>query len=84
MPPNSPFFGTNVQGPFSKKLAMPLAAVINEDNNVAKNNGFRNTIKKLALICPLINLGFCPQRQSKMCICGTLSIRGSERWCNLE
>ena len=40
MPPNSPFFGIIVQGPFSKKLAMPLAADISEVNNVAKNNGF--------------------------------------------
>ena len=75
MPPNSPFFGIIVQGPFSKKLAMPLAADVNEVNKVAKNNGLSSKSNRL---CPLINPGFCPQRQSKMCICGTLSIRGSE------
>ena len=39
MPPNSPFFGTNLQGPSSKKLAIPLAAEISEVTNVAKNKG---------------------------------------------
>ena len=76
MPPNSPFFGTNLQGPSSKKLAIPLAAEISDVINVAKNKGLIGYNVKY--VCPVINLGFCAQRHSKMCTCGTLSMRGSE------
>ena len=55
MPPNSPFFGTNLQGPSSKKLAIPLAAEIIEVTNVARNKGSASYISKL----PVINLGCC-------------------------
>ena len=42
MPPKSPFFGNNLQGPSSKKLAIPLDAEIREVKNVArkKMSGF--------------------------------------------
>ena len=40
MPPKSPFCGNNLQGPSSKKLAIPLAAEITEVNNVAKKKVF--------------------------------------------
>ena len=36
MPPKSPFFGNNLQGPSSKKLAIPLDAEISEVINVAR------------------------------------------------
>ena len=77
-PPNSPFFGTNLQGPSSKKLAIPLAAEKSEVINVAKNKGSMSV--NLNFRCPVINFGFCAQRQSKMCTCGTLSMRGSEMY----
>ena len=70
MPPKSPFCGNNLQGPSSKKLAIPLAAEISEVKNVAMNK---------YMLCPSINLFCCPQRLSKMCTCSTLSNRGSEK-----
>ena len=36
IPPDKPFFDNNLQGPSSKKLAIPLAADIPEVINVAK------------------------------------------------
>ena len=82
IPPNSPFFGTNLQGPSSKKLAIPLAAEIREVTNVAKNKENKGSmlLNPKPCCCPVINLGFCAQRQSRMCTCGTLSMRGSEMY----
>ena len=77
-PPNSPFFGTNLQGPSSKKLTIPLAAEIIEVTNVAQKKGSMPANPKYC--CPVINFGFCAQRQSNMCTCGTLSMRGSEMY----
>ena len=75
-PPNSPFFGTNLHGPSNKKLAIPLEAEMSEVANVAKNKGSKSLNPNSDF--PVINLGFWPQRQSKICTCGTLSIIGSE------
>ena len=66
IPPNSPFFGTNLQGPSSKKLAIPLAAEIREVTNVAQNKGSGSMPYNPNLQCPVINLGFCAQRQIRM------------------
>ena len=68
-PPNGPFFGTNLHGPSIKKLAIPLEAEITEVANVAMKKGLT-----------LINFKFWPQRQSKICTCGTLSMIGSEMY----
>jgi len=76
MPPNIPFFGTNLHGPSIKKLAIPLEAEIIEVANVAKNKGSKIFWPKYNP--PVINVGFRAQRQSKICTCGTLSIIGSE------
>ena len=77
-PPNSPFFRTNLHGPSIKKLAIPLEAEITEVENVAKNKGSISLSSKCD--CPIINFGFRPQRQSKVCTCGTLSMIGSEMY----
>ena len=81
-PPNSPFFGTNLHGPFCKKLAIPLEADISVVANVAKNKGSISLIPKRPDF-PVINLGFSAQRQSKICTCGTLSMIGSEMYNSL-
>ena len=77
-PPNSPFFGTNLHGPSNKKLAIPLEAEMSEVANVAKNKGSKSLNPNSDF--PVINFGFWPQRQSKICTCGTLSMIGSEMY----
>ena len=61
-PPNRPFFETNLHGPSNKKLANPLEAEISEVANVAMNKG--STPQNANSKSPVINFGFCPQRQS--------------------
>ena len=77
-PPNSPFFGTNLHGPSNKKLAIPLEAEMSEVANVVQKSSRFSSFD-----FPTINFGFCAQRQSKICTCGTLSIIGSEMYNSL-
>ena len=55
MPPNNPFFDNNLQGPSSKKLAIPLAADITEIENLAKKKVLKVRPSKYS--CPYINFG---------------------------
>ena len=55
MPPNNPFFDNNLQGPSSKKLAIPLAADITEIENLAKKKVLKVRPSKCS--CPVINFG---------------------------
>ena len=55
IPPNNPFFDNNLQGPSSKKLAIPLAADITEMENLAKKKVLKVRPSKCS--CPVINFG---------------------------
>ena len=55
IPPNNPFFDNNLQGPSSKKLAIPLAADITEIENLAKKKVLKVRPSKCS--CPVINFG---------------------------
>ena len=55
IPPDNPFFDNNLQGPSSKKLAIPLAADITEVDNVAKKKVLKMRSSKCS--CPDINFG---------------------------
>ena len=81
MPPKSPFFGNNLQGPSSKNPAIPFDAEISEVINVARNKE-SGVLKMVSSpqesLVDAINLGCIPQRQIMICTCGTLSNRGSK------
>ena len=55
IPPNNPFFDNNLQGPSSKKLAIPLAADITEIENLAKKKVLKVRPSKCS--CSDINFG---------------------------
>ena len=58
-PPRRPSFGTSLQGPNLRNFASANDADMNEDTKVIKN---------CVESSPMIILGFCPARQSKMCV----------------